>query len=151
MTLLGQVRQCVQGREGFTGVATRLLQSGQGGVAQHCHKGLKRQRLVDQRHALRQVPFSRIQVVPLAQQVTQAEIVGEAAEHGLQHLRSWDHLHHLCIGGSGLPEPALQNVQLRQQSDAAHGCKQVVRGAYQRIRCCDLVFGGQASHPRSPR
>jgi len=72
--------QCVQGREGGMAVATRLLQEGQGAVAQQRHEGLKRQRLVDQRQALHQVPFSRIQVVPLAQQVTQGEMVEEAAE-----------------------------------------------------------------------
>ena len=78
MPPLGQLRQGVQGREGCTGVATCLLQAGQSGVAEHRHKRLKRQRLVDQRHALRQVLFSRIQLVPLAQQVAQAEIVEEA-------------------------------------------------------------------------
>ena len=78
MTPLGQVRQGIQGREGFTGVATRLLQTGQSGIAQYRHQGLKRQCLFDQCHALCQVPLSRIQLVPLAQQVAQAEIVVEA-------------------------------------------------------------------------
>ena len=76
----GRVRQGVQGREGRSGIATCLLQTGQGGVAEHCCSRLYCQHLVDQRHALQQVLFSRIQVVALAQQIAQAEIVVEAAE-----------------------------------------------------------------------
>ena len=82
------------------GIATCLLEAGQSTVAEHCHKRLHCQCLLDQHHALRQVPFSRLQVVPLAQQITQAKIVGEAGVHGMQHFWSWDYLHHLGIGGS---------------------------------------------------
>jgi hypothetical protein len=109
--LLSQLYQSVQGRKSFTLVAMCLLQAGQGDVTEHRHKWLKCQCLLDQRHALRQVPFSRLQVVPLTQQVTQAKIIEEAAEDGLQDLRSRDHL---LVSGRRLPEPALQDMQPSQ-------------------------------------
>ena len=118
---LGQSKQCIQGRQGCGNGAMRLLQECQSGVAPYRHKRLHRQCLLDHRHALCQVPFGSLQLVPLAQQVAQAEIVVEAAEDGLQHLRSWDRLHHLLIRGGGLPEAALQDVQARLQADARHG------------------------------
>ncbi len=82
----GLYKRAFQGGEGTRPVPSCL--QGQGAVAQYRHQWLHRQRLVDHGHALCQVLFSHIQLVALAQQVAQAEIIGETTERGSQYLWS---------------------------------------------------------------
>ena len=55
--------------------------------------GLGKTLLVKTLSRVLHLPFSRIQFVPLVQQIAQAKIIEDTTKCSLQHLRSWDHLH----------------------------------------------------------
>ena len=110
VTLLGHLHKGVQGGECLIVPPLCLLQLDQGRVAQPDLIGVDQVRPLQEGHALCQVVFGCLQLVPLAQQVAQTKVVSRAVDQAMESLWPQDHLHNLFIGSGSLPESPLETL-----------------------------------------
>ena len=111
---------------------TRVLEAGQGQIAERHIFSVHYQPTAQLRHALGQVLLSRVEIIPLAQQIAHTGIIGRTFEQMIARSRQWlvsasCDLGHLAIGGRRRVEPALQHLQAGQIGDRRERAQQVIR------------------------